>query len=217
MYTRRAYPWIASILLHFFVMFIPFGLWWSFGTPGGRVTLVFDFEPAAGPPTRQGAAVIPARPAAPEAVPAHISPNQEQQNDVAQPETTDTSQTVPEPDQAVPSADDGTVYSNAGGGGEVSSRIGWQGQTREVLTRTPLAFPHVLSYSGQEAECEARITVTPLGTVSKVEITKASGYTEIDASVVAALWGYLFSRDYGVEKKSAVAVMRFRFRLETLD
>jgi hypothetical protein len=44
-----------------------------------------------------------------------------------------------------------------------------------------------------------------------------SGYTEIDAGVVSALRGYVFSRDYGVEKRNAVAVVMFRFRLETLD
>jgi outer membrane biosynthesis protein TonB len=74
-----------------------------------------------------------------------------------------------------------------------------------------------LSSSGQEADCTARITVTPLGMVSKVEIMNTSGYTEIDAGVVSALRGYVFSRDYGVEKRNAVAVVMFRFRLETLD
>jgi outer membrane biosynthesis protein TonB len=66
-------------------------------------------------------------------------------------------------------------------------------------------------------DCEARITVTALGVVSHVEITRSSGYTEIDAGVEAALRGYLFSRDYGFGGKTAVGIVKFRFRLERYD
>ncbi|MGO9409149.1 MAG: TonB family protein [Spirochaetia bacterium] len=61
----------------------------------------------------------------------------------------------------------------------------------------------------------ARITVSAAGSVARVEITKSSGYTEIDASVEAALRELLFSQVEGT--KDAVATVKFRFRLEKQD
>ena len=68
---------------------------------------------------------------------------------------------------------------------------------------------------GQEIEGEARITVAPSGAVIRVEITRSSGYIEIDASVEAALRDYLFSRVDG--RENAIGTVRFRFRLEKQD
>jgi TonB family protein len=64
-------------------------------------------------------------------------------------------------------------------------------------------------------ECEALITVAPSGVVTHVDITKSSGYTEIDASVEAALREYLFSRGDG--RADTVGTVKFHFRLERLD
>jgi len=94
-------------------------------------------------------------------------------------------------------------------------RIGWEGQRRKLIRRQDPAFPSALGASGQEVECEARIAVAPNGTVVHVEITKSSGYTEVDASVESALRAYLFSR--GDTTKEAVGTIRFRFRLEKRD
>jgi len=51
--------------------------------------------------------------------------------------------------------------------------------------------------------------------VIRVEITRSSGYIEIDASVEAALRDYLFSRVDG--RENAIGTVRFRFRLEKQD
>jgi TonB family protein len=65
------------------------------------------------------------------------------------------------------------------------------------------------------AALEAHITVSPAGNVTGVEITKSSGYTEIDASVEAALREFLFSQVDG--RNDAVGTVRCRFRLEKQD
>jgi TonB family protein len=107
------------------------------------------------------------------------------------------------------SAADGSSTAGAAG------QIGWEGSTRKLIRKRDPSFPAVLSASGQEVECEARINVTPAGSVSHVEISRSSGYIEIDASVEAALHDYLFSRVDG--RKDAVGTVRFRFRLEMQD
>jgi TonB family protein len=94
-------------------------------------------------------------------------------------------------------------------------RIGWEGQARTLIRKQDPSFPPTLGAEGQEVECEARIVVAPNGTVIHVEITKSSGYTEIDTSVESALRAYLFSR--GDARKEAVGTIRFRFRLEKRD
>ncbi|MGA2612658.1 MAG: TonB family protein [Spirochaetia bacterium] len=96
------------------------------------------------------------------------------------------------------------------------AQIGWeQGRERKVLSRRDPQFPPMLGASGVEVECTARITVSPSGTVTHVEITRSSGYTEIDASVEAALREFLFSQVDG--RKNAVGTVTFRFRLEKQD
>ena len=75
--------------------------------------------------------------------------------------------------------------------------------------------PSNLGASGQEVEGQARITVSPAGAVTRVEITRSSGYIELDASVEAALRDYLFSRVDG--RKDSVGTVTFRFRLEKKD
>lgn len=105
---------------------------------------------------------------------------------------------------------------SASGGDEASAEYGWEGGApRAVLVRKEPRFPPALSAEGQEAECVARITVAPAGNVTRVEIVRGSGYTEIDASVEAALREFLFSRVEG--RKDAVGTITFRFRLEKRD
>jgi TonB family protein len=98
-----------------------------------------------------------------------------------------------------------------------AAQIGWEGAPRTLLARPRLSFPKSLREYGLETECEARITVSPSGTVVQVEITKSSGYIEIDANVETALRGYVFARDYGFTRKNAVGNVRIRFRLEKPD
>ena len=94
-------------------------------------------------------------------------------------------------------------------------RIGWEGSARKLIRARDPAFPAQLSAAGQEVECEARITVAASGMVTRVEITRSSGYIDIDARVEAALHDYLFSR--ANERKDTVGTIRFRFRLERQD
>jgi TonB family protein len=98
-----------------------------------------------------------------------------------------------------------------GGGGPFR----WEGAPRTLIRRRDPQFPVILSAAGQEVEVEARITVAPSGVVKRVEITRSSGYIEIDASVEAALRDYLFSRVNG--RTDTVGTRRFRFLVEKLD
>jgi len=97
-----------------------------------------------------------------------------------------------------------------------AGQLAWGGERpRKLLSRRDPQFPVMLGVEGVEVECAARITVSAAGNVTHVEITKSSGYTEIDASVEAALREFLFSQVEG--RKDAVATVTFRFRLEKQD
>jgi TonB family protein len=97
-----------------------------------------------------------------------------------------------------------------------AGQLAWEeGRPRKLLSRRDPQFPVMLGAEGVEVECTARITVSEAGNVTHVEITKSSGYTEIDASVEAALREFLFSQVEG--RKDAVATVTFRFRLEKQD
>ena len=102
-----------------------------------------------------------------------------------------------------------------GAGGLPQSQIAWESEARKLVRKPSLQFPLILSAEGQEVECEARIAVSPTGKVTHVEMIRGSGYTEIDESVSAALWGYVFSQVHS--GKDAVGTVRFRFRLEKRD
>jgi len=93
----------------------------------------------------------------------------------------------------------------------VEQELGWEGKGRALLKQVDPQFPDRLAVAGVEADCEARIAVSPGGNVVRVEITRGSGYIEIDNNVEAALRQFLFSRsDSGSE---AAGTVRFRFRL----
>jgi TonB family protein len=98
---------------------------------------------------------------------------------------------------------------------EPTVHIGWTGAARTVVRSVNPRFPAILSERGQEAEVGARITVTPLGAVVDVEITRGSGYTEIDAAVETALRQWIFSRSEG--KQNALGTVSYRFPLERRD
>jgi TonB family protein len=105
--------------------------------------------------------------------------------------------------------------SSAAGGSPSGTMVGWEGIQRKLIRKRDPEFPTVLSAIGQEIEGEARISVAPSGIVTRVEITRSSGYIEIDASVEAALRDYLFSRVDG--RIDTVGTVHFRFRLEKQD
>jgi TonB family protein len=94
------------------------------------------------------------------------------------------------------------------------ARIAWQGSPRAVIRRPEPEFPRVLSRAGQEAEGALRITVSPSGTVTKVEVVQPSGYPEIDVAVVGAVRNWLFAK---AEGKTDAPTVSFRFRLGRRD
>ncbi|OHD73507.1 MAG: hypothetical protein A2177_03625 [Spirochaetes bacterium RBG_13_68_11] len=98
---------------------------------------------------------------------------------------------------------------------EPTVRIGWTGAARTVVRSVNPRFPAILSETGQEAEVVALITVSPFGQVIDVDITRRSGYTEIDAAVETALRQWIFSRSEG--KQNAVGTVSYRFPLERRD
>ena len=94
-------------------------------------------------------------------------------------------------------------------------RVEWTGRSRTMVKEVKPRFPTIFSTTGQEAAVEARITVTPLGVVVDVEITRSSGYTEIDAAVETALRQCLYSRIEG--KQNQIGTVYCRFPLERRD
>ena len=121
-------------------------------------------------------------------------------------------------DVAAVSAGSGAVPGtnvNEAPGASTGTQWGWQGPARTLIRKRAPDFPVVLSAMGQEIEGEARITVAPSGIVTRVEITRSSGYIEIDASVEAALRDYLFTKVEG--RVDTVGTVEFRFRLEKQD
>jgi len=121
---------------------------------------------------------------------------------------------LPEPAAGDVLADAASISPQASGS-PTGTLVGWEGAERKLILRRNPEFPTVLSALGQEIEGEARISVAPSGIVTRVEITRSSGYIEIDASIEAALRDYLFSRVDG--RIETVGTVHFRFRLEKQD
>jgi outer membrane biosynthesis protein TonB len=124
------------------------------------------------------------------------------------------SESLPEPAAGDVLADAASISPEASGS-PTGTLVGWEGVQRKLIRKRNPEFPTVLSALGQEIEGEARISVAPSGIVTRVEITRSSGYIEIDASIEAALRDYLFSRVDG--RIETVGTVHFRFRLEKQD
>ncbi|MCX7038556.1 MAG: TonB family protein [Spirochaetes bacterium] len=238
---RRGMPWAVSVLLHALIVLIPVRL----GTLDGsrqdqkRIELVFD-QPAPrsaaaayGLPTRDWSALpADAAPAPPRsaaaaadslAVPFDNRPVEAPSADAAVfPSPRDVLADLPAP-AAAPTPSSGTSAALAALTRDAviaalpssGAQIGWEGAARKLIRRRDPQFPRILSATGQEVECVARISVSPSGTVARVDIVKSSGYTEIDASIEGALRDYLFSKVEG--KQNAIGTVSFRFRLEKRD
>jgi outer membrane biosynthesis protein TonB len=204
MRLRRWYFWFTALLIHSLFLLIPVGLSVrSSGALSGMKSLNFEFEPAEAGSSAADLSKSETLPAPRPQNPAMKTIDSTAQTDAPAPVSVTPTEVVSAAQQSsAPNAD---------------PEIGWEGESRAILQRQAVEFPRILSASGQETDCEARITVSPLGTVIKVEIIRSSGYTEIDAGVEAALRGYLFARDYGFAKNSSSGIVRFRFRLEKFD
>jgi TonB family protein len=209
MLRRKLSPWIGSLLFHGLLIAVPLALMSRAAPETQGAMLDIDISMVEGPAGTEAARPV-MKPKPVPAVPRSRDSALPEPKDAARP----TEEDARVPDAAPPTRDESEALAGTPG---MSAEIGWENASRSVVRRGTLSFPRVLSALGQEAECEARITVTPLGMVSNVEITRSSGYTEIDASVETALRGYVFTRDYGLEKKNAIGIVKFRFRLERLD
>lgn len=237
---RRGIPWAVSLLLHAAVLLVPFrmGVMPRVRSDERRIDLVFDqpapraSSPASRLPAREqlelpaGAAPSPARAQSPAELPSALSgpaaPLDDRLVDLAAvqsspfPSPRDVLESLPAPAPASSSAAFSVSPSDPALA-DVSAApasIAWQGRSRGAIRRTNPEFPRVMSRTGQEGECVARITVTPSGTVSRVEIVRSSGYPEIDATVAGALRGWLFAK---AEGQSSVATISYPFRLEIRD
>ena len=96
------------------------------------------------------------------------------------------------------------------------SAIDWLSQS--VATPATLPRPQPQTGSGHPTSplsSSGPITVTPLGQVIDVEITRSSGYIEIDAAVESALINCVYSRIEG--KKNQIGTVYYRFPLEKRD
>ncbi len=90
--------------------------------------------------------------------------------------------------------------------------IDWSGRPRRILVRRTPQFPPKLAREGLEAEVTARISVSPDGQVTSVEIVRSCGYTLGDLEVVQALREWLFEKSSS--GKPDTGTIPFRFRLE---
>ena len=238
--SRRALPWLLSAGAHLLAVGVMALILAApaqpVTVPGLELSLTASpgpgGEPAIGRPTR-------ARPSVPSASAAASSasasrPVAASDSDAAvraagaalsgRPPSSAIPTGVPAPSSADVLSDVAAVAAGPGGApngspvgatGFGGSSFGWRGQPRTLIRRPAPEFPAVLSAAGQEIEGEASITVAPSGAVTRVEITRSSGYIEIDASVEEALRGYLFSRVDG--RADSIGTVQFRFRLEKQD
>ena len=121
---------------------------------------------------------------------------------------------VPAPTTSDVLADTAAVSPSATGS-PTGTMVAFEGVQRKLIRKRDPEFPTVLSAIGQEVEGDLRIAIAPSGLVTRVEITRSSGYIEIDASVADALRDYLYARVDG--RNDTVGTVHFRFRLEKQD
>ena len=91
----------------------------------------------------------------------------------------------------------------------------WSGSGRRLLKQGDLYFPDILLQEAQEVDVEASFLVSPDGRVTKIEITRSSGYILVDRAIERALYEYLFEGSATGEMETGL--IRFRFRLERVD
>ncbi len=231
MKPARLLPWAASLLVHAGILVALTG-WLVAAGPGSAVLPTVDIALAAprgapGPRAQEAATAKSETAAAPRGVPGAVTPRGA--GGVAPVEGA-VNQPLPIPaiDPAVEASPSGLLQDPLEAGfaatgpaaaaanpAEGTPQIGWEGKARVLLKKRNPQFPSALRASGQEVEGEARITVAPSGAVLRVEITRSTGYIEIDASVEAALRDFLFSPVNG--RGNALGTVKFRFRLEKTD
>ena len=226
---RRAAPWIASLLAHvLLVLLVPLSV--DLGSRREpaverRVVLQFEdevpsrVEPSApaGPAISTSDLPLPSRPSLPDAPSIETAPVMASAIGPSAVATTDAAPSAREILDSLPAV---TVASTTAARTDAAAstptvRVEWSGTPRTLSREVKPRFPAILSTTGQEAEVVARITVSPLGAVIDVEITRGSGYIEIDAAVELALRQCLYARIEG--KQNQIGTVYYRFPLEKRD
>ncbi len=224
---RRAAPWIVSLLAHaLLVLLVPLSI--DLGgrrepAPERRVVLEFDDEDRL--PSEPTSAVVPGLDAADLPLPSRLALSDAPAVDAASSAALVTSVRAATVAVGVPSSREiletlppvstAVGASAATAAAEPSVRVEWSGTPRTLSREVRPRFPSILSTTGQEAEVVARITVSPLGQVIDVEITRGSGYIDIDAAVESALRQSLYTRREG--KQNQIGTVYYRFPLEKRD
>jgi TonB family protein len=91
-----------------------------------------------------------------------------------------------------------------------SSALEWKAGGRTLLLQPRLRFPELLLEKGLEVDVEAAFIVAPSGQVTRVEITRSSGFASVDREVEQALRNALFAES----SQEDSGRIQFRFRLE---
>ncbi len=85
---------------------------------------------------------------------------------------------------------------------------------RRLATNRPPAYPPNLRAAGVQGLVVLRVTIDATGAVSAVEVQSSSGYAELDAAAVRAVWDWRFTPyRRGGRAQAAVMPLPIRFRL----
>jgi TonB family protein len=98
----------------------------------------------------------------------------------------------------------------AEGGYAQETALEWKGKQRQMLRRFELGFPELLAEKGLEVDVEAAFAVAPSGQVTRVEITRSSGFASVDRSVEQAMYNTLFEASSGEEEDQGRISLHFR-------
>jgi len=96
------------------------------------------------------------------------------------------------------------------GGYAQETALEWKGRQRQLLRGLELNFPELLAEKGLEVDVEAAFAVAPSGQVTRVEITRSSGFASVDRSVEQAMYNTLFEVSSGQEEDQGRISLHFR-------
>jgi outer membrane biosynthesis protein TonB len=210
---RRAAPWIVSLLAHaLLVLLVPLGRdIRGMRAPVVERRVVLELGDAERPRVDPAASSPPAPAIArsdlplPASLPLPTAPSLDPVDDEVRaasarivavtsgvPTTAEVLDTLP----PVTTSTSAAVRADAAAA-EPTLRVEWSGKPRPWIRKPELRYPSILSSTGLEADGAARVTVSPLGAVIDVEITRSTGYTEIDHDVAMALGSSFVARIEG--------------------
>jgi TonB family protein len=224
---RRAAPWIVSLLAHtLLVLLVPLSVdLGGMREPAVERRVVLELDDGDRLPSETTVAAVPGVDASDLPLPSRLARSDAPAVDAASsaalapsPRTATAAVGVPssrEILESLPPVTSAVGASVAAAAAEPTVRVEWSGTPRTLSKEVRPRFPSILSATGQEAEVVARITVSPLGQVIDVEITRGSGYIEIDAAVESALRQCLYTRIEG--KQNQIGTVYYRFPLEKRD